>query len=72
LVPQRYKGPGTTGHSSDSPRLIWRTEIEAYFPDSQYRYLYAGMANRPGWQTSATKRNAGKQEDALPLAVVDG
>ena len=40
--------PGTTNCSSDSPHLIWRTEIEAYYSDPEYRFMYSGMVN-PIW-----------------------
>ena len=37
--------PGTTCFRSDSPGLIWRTEIEAYYSEPRYRFMYAGMVN---------------------------
>jgi peptidoglycan/xylan/chitin deacetylase (PgdA/CDA1 family) len=40
--------PGTMHSSTDSPHLIWRTEIEAYYSDSEYRFMYSGMVN-PIW-----------------------
>jgi peptidoglycan/xylan/chitin deacetylase (PgdA/CDA1 family) len=40
--------PGTTNYSKDSPHLIWRTEIEAYYSDPQYRFMYSGLAH-PVW-----------------------
>jgi peptidoglycan/xylan/chitin deacetylase (PgdA/CDA1 family) len=40
--------PGTTCPRSDSPGLIWRTEIEAYYSEPRYRFMYAGMVN-PFW-----------------------
>jgi peptidoglycan/xylan/chitin deacetylase (PgdA/CDA1 family) len=40
--------PGTTDCSSDSPYLIWRTEIEAHYSDSEYRFMYSGLIN-PIW-----------------------
>jgi peptidoglycan/xylan/chitin deacetylase (PgdA/CDA1 family) len=45
--------PGTMHCSSDSPHLIWRTEIEGYYAEPEYRFMYSGMAN-PIW--------AGKRE----------
>ena len=39
--------PGSTQYSADSPHLIWRTEIEAYYSDPQFRFMYAGLANLP-------------------------
>ena len=40
--------PGTTHCSLDSPHLIWRTEIEAYYSSSEYRFMYSGLIN-PVW-----------------------
>ena len=40
--------PGTTDCSLDSPHLIWRTEIEAYYLDPEYRFMYSGWVN-PIW-----------------------
>jgi peptidoglycan/xylan/chitin deacetylase (PgdA/CDA1 family) len=40
--------PGTMHCSLDSPHLIWRTEIESYYSDPQYRFMYSGMVN-PIW-----------------------
>jgi peptidoglycan/xylan/chitin deacetylase (PgdA/CDA1 family) len=40
--------PGTTDCSSDSPHLIWRTEIEAYYSAAEYRFMYSGLIN-PVW-----------------------
>jgi peptidoglycan/xylan/chitin deacetylase (PgdA/CDA1 family) len=35
--------PGTTDCSSDSPHLIWRTEIESYYSEPEYRFMYSGL-----------------------------
>jgi peptidoglycan/xylan/chitin deacetylase (PgdA/CDA1 family) len=40
--------PGTANSSQDSPHLIWRTEIEAYYSTPQYRFMYSGFAH-PAW-----------------------
>jgi peptidoglycan/xylan/chitin deacetylase (PgdA/CDA1 family) len=40
--------PGTMDCAEDSPHLIWRTEAEAYYSDSEYRFMYSGLVN-PGW-----------------------
>ena len=37
--------PGTVSYSEDSKDLLWRTEIESYYPESQYRFMYSGWAN---------------------------
>ena len=49
--------PGTASYSKDSPHLIWRTEIEAYYSDSQYRFMYSGFAN-PAWARKRRKLKA--------------
>jgi peptidoglycan/xylan/chitin deacetylase (PgdA/CDA1 family) len=41
--------PGITNYSKNSPHLIWRTEIEAYYTDAQYRFMYSGLVN-PAWE----------------------
>lgn len=40
--------PGTMRCSSDSPHLIWRTEIEGNYLPAMYRFMYSGMVN-PIW-----------------------
>jgi peptidoglycan/xylan/chitin deacetylase (PgdA/CDA1 family) len=40
--------PGITDCSLDSPHLIWRTEIEAYYSNAEYRFMYSGLIN-PVW-----------------------
>jgi peptidoglycan/xylan/chitin deacetylase (PgdA/CDA1 family) len=49
--------PGTTDYSKDSPYLIWRTEIEAYYSDPQYRFMYSGLVN-PAWTSRRGKLKA--------------
>jgi peptidoglycan/xylan/chitin deacetylase (PgdA/CDA1 family) len=39
---------GTTNCSVDSPHLIWRTEIEAYYSAPECRFMYSGLVN-PAW-----------------------
>jgi len=41
--------PGITNYSKNSPHLIWRTEIEAYYSHAQYRFMYSGLVN-PAWE----------------------
>ncbi len=38
--------PGSVDCRSDSPGLIWRTEIEAAYSPSDFRFMYAGLADR--------------------------
>jgi peptidoglycan/xylan/chitin deacetylase (PgdA/CDA1 family) len=45
--------PGITDCSLDSPHLIWRTEIEAYYSAPEYRFMYSGWVD-PAW--SARRR----------------
>jgi len=40
--------PGIVRYKSDSPRLLWRTEIECYYDPSEYRFMYSGLGN-PFW-----------------------
>ena len=40
--------PGTVRCVADSPHLIWRTEVEAYYSDPEYRFMYSGWI-RPIW-----------------------
>jgi peptidoglycan/xylan/chitin deacetylase (PgdA/CDA1 family) len=40
--------PGTTACRIDSPYLIWRTEIESYYSEPEYRFMYSGLVN-PVW-----------------------
>ena len=42
--------PGTINCKSDSRALIWRTEVEVAYPQSEYRFMYAGLAN-PLWRS---------------------
>jgi len=38
--------PGSVNCRADSPSLIWRTEVEVAYPPSEYRFMYAGLADR--------------------------
>jgi peptidoglycan/xylan/chitin deacetylase (PgdA/CDA1 family) len=49
--------PGMTNYSKDSPHLIWRTEIEAYYSDAQYRFMYSGLVN-PAWKNRRRRLKA--------------
>jgi peptidoglycan/xylan/chitin deacetylase (PgdA/CDA1 family) len=40
--------PGTIDCLADSPHLIWRTEVEAYYSTAEYRFMYSGLIN-PLW-----------------------
>jgi peptidoglycan/xylan/chitin deacetylase (PgdA/CDA1 family) len=42
--------PGSVNCRLDSPSLIWRTEIEVAYPPSDFRFMYAGLADRL-WQS---------------------
>jgi peptidoglycan/xylan/chitin deacetylase (PgdA/CDA1 family) len=42
--------PGTTDCQTDSPYLIWRTEIESYYSEPEYRFMYSGLVN-PIWSS---------------------
>lgn len=45
--------PGTVKLATASPFLIWRKEIESYYPASEYQFMYSGLVD-PFW--------AGKRE----------
>lgn len=38
--------PGTVHITTDSPFLIWRKEIESYYPPSEYQFMYSGLVDR--------------------------
>jgi peptidoglycan/xylan/chitin deacetylase (PgdA/CDA1 family) len=40
--------PGTVDPTTDSPFLIWRKEIESYYPPAEYRFMYSGLVD-PVW-----------------------
>jgi peptidoglycan/xylan/chitin deacetylase (PgdA/CDA1 family) len=40
--------PGTMDSATDSPHLIWRKEVEADYPPSEYRFMYSGLVD-PVW-----------------------
>jgi peptidoglycan/xylan/chitin deacetylase (PgdA/CDA1 family) len=42
--------PGSVDCRADSPDLIWRTEVEVAYPPSDFRFMYAGLAN-PLWRS---------------------
>jgi peptidoglycan/xylan/chitin deacetylase (PgdA/CDA1 family) len=37
--------PGTVDLAKDSPFLIWRKEIESYYPPAEYRFMYSGLVD---------------------------
>jgi peptidoglycan/xylan/chitin deacetylase (PgdA/CDA1 family) len=37
--------PGTVDPAKDSPFLIWRKEIESYYPPAEYRFMYSGLVD---------------------------
>jgi len=38
--------PGSVDCRADSPSLIWRTEVEVAYPQRDFRFMYAGLADR--------------------------
>ncbi len=42
--------PGSVDCRADSPSLIWRTEVEVVYPPSDFRFMYAGLAD-PLWRS---------------------
>lgn len=37
--------PGVVRRAADSPRLVWRTEVECYYRSAEYRFMYSGLAS---------------------------
>jgi peptidoglycan/xylan/chitin deacetylase (PgdA/CDA1 family) len=37
--------PGTVDLAADSPSLIWRKEIEAYYSLAEYKFMYSGLVD---------------------------
>jgi peptidoglycan/xylan/chitin deacetylase (PgdA/CDA1 family) len=37
--------PGTVDPAKHSPFLIWRKEIESYYPQAEYRFMYSGLVD---------------------------
>jgi peptidoglycan/xylan/chitin deacetylase (PgdA/CDA1 family) len=50
---------------ADKPNLIWRTEVEVSYPASEFRFMYAGLAE-PLWRSRRRKLKA-----ALNTVVID-
>lgn len=46
--------PGTVRLASDSPDLIWRTEIESYYSPAEYQFMYSGLVD-PIWARKRRK-----------------
>ena len=42
--------PGSVDCRADSQNLIWRTEVEVVYPPSDFRFMYAGLAD-PLWRS---------------------
>jgi peptidoglycan/xylan/chitin deacetylase (PgdA/CDA1 family) len=49
--------PGSVDCRADSQGLIWRTEVEAVYPQSDFRFMYAGLAN-PLWRSKRQRLKA--------------
>jgi peptidoglycan/xylan/chitin deacetylase (PgdA/CDA1 family) len=49
--------PGSVDCHLDAPSLIWRTEIEVGYPPSDFRFMYAGLADRL-WQSRRQRLRA--------------
>ena len=37
--------PGSVDSGTDSAHLIWRNEIESYYPREEYRFMYSGLVD---------------------------
>jgi peptidoglycan/xylan/chitin deacetylase (PgdA/CDA1 family) len=40
---------GLTSRATDSPDLIWRTNVECSYTEAEYRFMYSGLAAIPAW-----------------------
>jgi peptidoglycan/xylan/chitin deacetylase (PgdA/CDA1 family) len=49
--------PGSVDCRADSPNLIWRTEVEVVYPPSDFRFMYAGLAD-PLWRSKRERLRA--------------
>jgi peptidoglycan/xylan/chitin deacetylase (PgdA/CDA1 family) len=49
--------PGSVNCRADSPDLIWRTEVEAAYSRTDYRFMYAGLAH-PLWRSRRKRLQA--------------
>ena len=49
--------PGSVDCRTDSQNLIWRTEVELSYPPSDFRFMYAGLAD-PLWRSKRKRLKA--------------
>jgi peptidoglycan/xylan/chitin deacetylase (PgdA/CDA1 family) len=55
--------PGSVDCRADSPSLIWRTEVEVAYPERDFRFMYAGLADRLWRSRRERLRNLLKDKD---------
>lgn len=55
--------PGSVNCRTDSRSLIWRTEVEVAYPPSEFRFMYAGLADRL-WQRKRERLKAALQDSS--------
>jgi len=53
--------PGSVDCRADSQNLIWRTEVEVAYPPSDFRFMYAGLADLL-WRTKRERLRAALEE----------
>ncbi len=53
--------PGSVDCRSDSQNLIWRTEVEVAYAPSDFRFMYAGLAD-PLWRSKRVRLRAALEE----------
>ncbi len=53
--------PGSVDCRADSQNLIWRTEVEVAYPPSDFRFMYAGLAD-PLWRSKRVLLRAALRE----------
>jgi peptidoglycan/xylan/chitin deacetylase (PgdA/CDA1 family) len=57
--------PGSVNCRVDSQSLIWRTEVEVAYPPSEFRFMYAGLADRL-WRSKRERLKAALQDKSKP------
>lgn len=58
---------GLTSRASGLPDLIWRTNVECGYSESEYRFIYSGLAAIPAWR----KRRRLERELRPPAVSLD-
>ena len=62
--------PGSVDCRADSPSLIWRTEVEVNYPPSDFRFMYAGLAD-PLWRVKRQRLRATIGDAPFPVTTLE-